>query len=283
MTDPIFSFGLLADVQYADDDTHEGLDRHFRASISKLQKAVAEFNRHDLAFVVHLGDLVDHDLENATPVLEIMAGSVAPVHQVLGNHDFASSWSPTGRSDSAALIKAYGMQAAYYAIAQPGWRFLVLDTNEVGVIAHPPGSTEASEGEELLARVKSQGRRNANPWNGTIGRAQRSWLADQLEQAAADGLRAAIFAHHPVFPDHHDNLLDDHELLDWLAGFDALKVWFGGHQHAGGYGLYRDVHVLTLNAVVQSTTNAFAVANVHQDRIVITGHGRQPSYELVIN
>lgn len=283
MTDPIFSFGLLADVQYADDDTNVELDRHFRASVAKLRAAIETFNDHDLDFVVHLGDLVDHDLNNAGPLLEIMATSTAPVHQVLGNHDFASTTSPRGRSDPAAVIMAYGMDAAYYAIDRPGWRFLVLDTNEVGVIEHPPGSDGAADGEALLARLRQQERPNANPWNGTLGTEQRNWLGEQLQQAASEGVRAAVFAHHPVFPDHHDNLLDDHELRDWLAGFEALTVWFNGHQHAGGYGNYRGIHFLTLHGVVQSTSNAYAVVRVHPDRIVITGYDRQPSYDLMIN
>lgn len=269
MAEPIFSFGLLADVQYADDETHVGLDRHFRASLAKLESAITEFNDHDLAFVVHLGDLIDHDLENAGPVLEILSRSRAPVHHVLGNHDFASVNSPTGRSDPGTVIKTYGLETPYYPVDQPGWRFLVLDTNEVGVIEHPPGSPEAAEGEVLLARLQDQGRSNANSWNGTLGADQRAWLVQQLEQAADDGCRVGVLAHHPVFPDHLDNLLDDHEVRDWLAGFTALKVWFNGHQHAGGYGAYRGIHFLTLGGIVQGLTNSYAIARVFQDRILV--------------
>lgn len=283
VAEPIFSFGLLADVQYADDDTHIELDRHFRASPAKLDAAITDFNDHDLAFVVHLGDLVDHDPDNAGPVLEILSRSRAPVHQVLGNHDFSAVNSPTGRSDRDVVMKAYGMDAPYYTFEQPGWRFLVLDTNEVGVIEHPPGSPEAEEGEALLTRLRQQGRSNANAWNGTLGGTQRTWLRDQLERAARDQLRVAVLAHHPVLPDHLDNLLDDHEVRDWLAGFDALKVWFNGHQHAGGYGSYRGIHFLTLHGVVQGLTNAYAIASVFEDRILITGRGRQPSYDLMIS
>ena len=280
MTDPIFSFGLLADVQYADDPTDPRTGRHYRESPAKLRAAVDDFNRHDLAFVAHLGDFVDHDPANAAPLLKITADLSAPFHQVLGNHDFASTTSPTGRSDPADLFKAYGMASPYYAFDQPGWRFLVLDTNEVGVIEYPPGSPQAAGGEALLARIRQQGRSNAHPWNGTIGADQRRWLADQLQDAAERGLRAAVLAHHAVHPDHHDNLLDDHELRDWLAGFEALAAWFNGHQHAGGYGRYRGIHYLTLHGVVQETTNAYAVAQVYPDRIMIIGSGRQPSYEL---
>lgn len=282
MTEPIFSFGLLADVQYADDDTDVELDRHYRASPAKLRAAIDDFNSEELAFVVHLGDFVDHDLSNAAPLLAIARSSNAPVHHVLGNHDFASTGSPTGRSEVAEVISSYGMDGPHYTIDQPGWRFLVLDTNEVGVIEHPPGSPESADGEAMLARLRGEGRANANAWNGTLGPGQREWLADQLDRAGADDVRVAIFAHHPVFPDHRENLLDDQELRDWLSGFGTLKVWFNGHQHFGGYGFHHDIHFLTLHGMVQSTTNAYAVARVFDDKIVIDGRGRQPSYELKI-
>ena len=71
-TDPHFSFGLIADVQYADDDNRPGIDRHYRASLPKLEEAINEFNRHDLAFVVHLGDLVDHDLRLDSTVCQAL-------------------------------------------------------------------------------------------------------------------------------------------------------------------------------------------------------------------
>ncbi|GAB3924622.1 phosphatase [Microlunatus endophyticus] len=283
MTDPIFSFGLLADVQYADDPTDIDTGRHYRESPGKLRAAVDDFNSQDLAFVAHLGDFVDHDLANADRLLTITADLSVPFHQVLGNHDFASTSSTTGRSDPADVLRAYGLPTAYYAFDQPGWRFLVLDTNEVGVIEYPPGSPQAADGEALLGRIRGQRRSNARPWNGTIGAVQRQWLADQLQDAGENGLRAAVLAHHAVCPDHHDNLLDDHELRDWLADFGALAVWFNGHQHAGGYGRDRGIHYLTLHGVVQGSSNAYAVAEVHPDRIVIIGSGRQPSYELLLD
>jgi predicted phosphodiesterase len=281
--DPQFSFGLLADVQYADDDTDVGMDRHFRLSADKLRSALRDFDSRRLAFIAHLGDLVDHDLSNAAPPLGLMAGSRAPVHQVLGNHDFSSRTGPTGCTDRPAVLKAYGMTEPYYAFDLAGWRFLVLDTNEVGVIEHPPGSREHAAGAGLIADLRSRGRPNANPWNGTIGREQRDWLADRLRDAAHSGLRAAVLAHHPVHPSHHDNLLDDHEVKAWLTGFPALRVWFNGHQHAGGYGRVGGVHFVTLNGVVQSTSNAYAVVHVHADRLEITGYGRQESRTLHID
>ncbi len=280
--EPRFSFGLLADVQYADDGPQLDLDRHFRLSPDKLRAAVTEFNRHELAFVADLGDLVDHDLANAAVPLDLLARSRAPVHHVLGNHDFAAHTEPSGRSARAAVLRAYGMPAPYYAVDQDGWRFLLLDTNEVGVIEDPPGSDAYSAGRALIDRLAARDRPNAHPWNGTIGAEQRDWLAGQLDDARRSGQHVAVLAHHPLRPAHHDNLLDDEELTVWLSGFPALRVWFNGHQHAGGYGRFADVHCVTLHGMVQSSTNAFAVVAVHDDRLELTGHGRQDSRTLVL-
>jgi manganese-dependent ADP-ribose/CDP-alcohol diphosphatase len=280
--DPDFSFGLIADVQYADDDTSPQLDRHYRASLAKLAEAVTEFNRHDLAFIVHLGDLVDHDLDNVGPVMERFGAARAPVRQVLGNHDFTSRTSPTGVSEIAEVHKAFGLADPYYSFDLQGWRFLVLNTNEVGTIAHAPGTEGWQHGRQLLDRLAEQGRPNAYPWNGTIGAAQREWLSGQLVDAEQNGLKAFIFAHHPLFPDHEANLLDDRELRSWLVQFPALKAWLNGHQHLGGYGQISGLHFVTACGVVETAENAYGIARVFGDRVEITGYHRQPSRVLTI-
>jgi 3',5'-cyclic AMP phosphodiesterase CpdA len=277
---PLFRFGLIADVQYADDDVNVDLDRHYRASRTKLADAIADFEREPLEFVVHLGDLVDHDLDNVPAMLAPMNASSLNFLQVLGNHDFSHEGG-TGVYDPATVCEAIGLTDPYYSFDHRGWRFVVLNTNEVGVIATQPGTPEHAEGERLLQQVRAADRVNGNPWNGTIGRAQRAWLEDLLTDAQQQHLRTIIFAHHPVFPDHHDNLLDDVELRDWLAGFPSLTAWINGHQHQGNYGSYRDVHYLTLAGVVQTADrNAYAVASVYADRIEIAGRDREPSRTL---
>lgn len=45
---PLFSFGLMADCQYADVDPAGS--RFYRGSLNKLQEAVAELNKHPLAY-----------------------------------------------------------------------------------------------------------------------------------------------------------------------------------------------------------------------------------------
>lgn len=279
---PLFSFGAIADVQYADSDANLDMDRHFRLSLGKLAEAVIEFNRHDLAFIVHLGDLVDHDLENAKPVLDLFADARTPVRHVLGNHDFAAEQIPSGYSEVADVQAALGLAERYYSFDCPGWRMIVLDTNEFGIIEHPADSPAGRPGAELLHQLADQGRINAQPWNGTLGAEQREWLAQTVRAATAEGLRSAVLAHHPVLPAHHDNLLDDREMLDWLSGLDGLAVWLNGHQHAGGYAHHSGIHFVTLQGVVQAHTNAYAVITVYPNRIEIDGHDREPSRVLTI-
>lgn len=278
--EPLFSIGLLADIQYADDDTDPDVGRYFRESLPKLSEAIAEFNRHDLAAVVHLGDLVDHDLSNTPPVLDRLAASTAPVQHVLGNHDFTSRATPTGKHDPAEVAKAFGLTEPYSSFDLPGWRLIMLNTNEVGVITHLEDTPAWEAGSRLLAEIAEAGRPNAYRWNGTIGDDQRAWLADQLRDAERHGLQAVVLAHHPIYPEHSGNLLDDLELRDWLLQFPALRAWLNGHQHHGAYGQYGHLHCLTVHGMVQTDQNAYAVARFFADRIEITGYHREPDRTL---
>eukprot|EP00951_Prasinocladus_malaysianus_P024172 scaffold207929_cov32-Prasinocladus_malaysianus.AAC.1 len=60
------SFGLLADVQYADkpDAVKPSATRRYSGAVGKLRRAVEHFKcseecREKIAFVLHLGDLID--------------------------------------------------------------------------------------------------------------------------------------------------------------------------------------------------------------------------------
>ncbi|CAI5460397.1 unnamed protein product [Closterium sp. Yama58-4] len=69
---PLFSFGVVADIQYADKDTRtssDGRQQRYREAPGKLAAAVAAFNEAQppLSAVVTLGDIVDgRDTEEAT-------------------------------------------------------------------------------------------------------------------------------------------------------------------------------------------------------------------------
>lgn len=56
------SFGIIADVQYADVDdglSAMGVPRHYRHSLEVLSLAVSAWQKDSLAFVAVLGDQID--------------------------------------------------------------------------------------------------------------------------------------------------------------------------------------------------------------------------------
>jgi nucleoside phosphorylase len=70
-------------------------------------------------------------------------------------------------------------------------------------------------------------------------------------------------------------------VLALLDRHPQVVAWLNGHNHAGAYGEYHGVPCLTLRGMVETAdTTAFATARVLADRIVLTGHGREPSREL---
>ena len=59
----LFSFGIIADVQYADIDDHYNFDktriRYYRNAIIHLREAVDKWNESKVDFAIQLGDLID--------------------------------------------------------------------------------------------------------------------------------------------------------------------------------------------------------------------------------
>src|SRR6476469_3407565 len=100
-----FSFAVLADVQYADKDTAGG--RSYRRSLARLEEVAAGINTERPAFVVNLGDLIDAaPVDNLTRGLDALRLIQAPIHHVLGNHDFSLP--------RRVLLHDLGMPRAYY-------------------------------------------------------------------------------------------------------------------------------------------------------------------------
>src|SRR5690242_5476829 len=173
---PLFSFGVIADIQYADQDTR-GL-RHYRESIEKLRECSAALNTKNLTFVIQLGDLVDGGINNLDKILPVFDEIRAPKYHVLGNHDFCA--------ERSVLLKRLNMPAAYYQFSEPGWRFAVLDGMNVSVTGSwPEGSDNLRNGKRILADLRREHAPNAQTWNGAVGEEQRRWLAKLLSDADA--------------------------------------------------------------------------------------------------
>jgi len=131
----------------------------------------------------------------------------------------------------------------------------------------------------LLDELISKGRINTQTWNGTLSEAQLAWFSNEIEAAKTAGQKVIIFAHHPIYPSHKENMLKDEELLPVIAK-PEVKAFINGHNHFGNYGQYKHMHCLTIRGMVDTAENAYALAHVYDDHIKIEGHGREPDRTL---
>lgn len=269
--EPLFEFGLVADAQYCDCDTKG--TRHYRESLAKLSEAAKTFNSKDLAFTLQVGDLIDRHRESFETILPVWRQIQGPRHHVLGNHDFPV---PTDE-----VVDILGMPHQYYDFSRDGWRFVVLDTNDISTYANPQGSPKDVRGEEVLDVLQWTGDVNAKKWNGGVGKEQMAWLESVLDDAEAAGEKVVVAGHMPVAPLDQHNAWNDAAIVETLESHDNVVAYLNGHNHAGNYHAERNgVHYLTLQGMVEQDTNAYATVRVHPDRLVVDGYGREPDRKL---
>ncbi len=268
------TFGVIADAQYA--DYPPAGSRYYRKALDRLAACADAFNSRDLAFVVHLGDLIDRDFASFEKVLAACGRMKAPTHQVLGNHDF------TVNEDEKAKVRArLGVGKGYYHFAHSGWRFVVLDGNDISLQDSAPDSEKRRAAEEMRQRIKESGRRNASPYSGALGAAQLAWLRRTLAQADQAGEKVIAFSHYPAYPKHGANLWNDEELVGILDAHPCVAAHLNGHHHRGMYGVNNGIHYLTLRAMVETPEKtAYAVVEARADQLNIIGTGRAVSRVL---
>lgn len=274
---PEVSFGVMADCQYADADDFEGIIRgstqrffnNYRLSPMKLAEAVKTYNEYDLDFIVHLGDFVDRDLNDADQLHRITGRASAPLLHVLGNHEF---WVKGTKPED--VVRKYNMPSKYYSRHEKGSRFIFLDTCDLGVLEHAEDSPKWKIGRALLDKMKLEGAIQAYHWNGGLSDQQLDWLDDELLSAEEHDEQAILFAHHPVFPPSVLNALNRSEILDVIDGHDNVTAFINGHDHGGAFGVRRGVPYVTMPGMLSGPTNAYGVAHLYKDKLEISGYGR---------
>lgn len=198
MAAPLFKFGLISDIQWADipdGASFHGVPRYYRDALASARRAVVAFTAARVHFALHLGDIVDfHNtrhgssqaaLEAAVETFEALG---APVLHCIGNHCLYNAPRPVlnallgidahrdaeppaprpgSASDTAAGPPAAG-QHSYFAfdppVEGPGYRVLVLDGYDVSLLGWPPGHPAHEAAAATLAA------RNPNAdWNSGAG------------------------------------------------------------------------------------------------------------------
>jgi predicted phosphodiesterase len=266
-----FSVGVIADCQYCD-VVGEGV-RKYSISDAKLAAAVEHLNGLDLRYTVHLGDFIDRDFASFGVVGPIFDRLEAPGYHVLGNHDFSVADERKGD-----VVAELGMPSRYYDFAVDGWRFVVLDGNDVSIQASTAGSPERAAAEAQLATLEG-----SRPWNGALGGAQLAWLTDVLTAAQGAGEDVVLYCHFPVLPvSPSHNLWNAAEVVELIEGFPVVRAYINGHNHAGAYELHGGVHYLTLKGMVDTEETSYAVLTVGPGVLEVQGFGREPDRVLVI-
>jgi hypothetical protein len=270
---PRLRFGVIADCQYADAEINTQLNRHYRLSPKKLDEAVAALNRSELDFVVNLGDSIDRDVASFGTILPIFRKLKAPCRHAIGNHDY-----DVADEFKRSIPGRFGLDTGtFFSWNAKGWRFVMLDGNDISLFAHPQGSAERAAAENYRASFNP-----APPdYNAAIGAAQLRWLRAELDAARLHKEKAIIFCHYPIHPSHFLNLWNADEVLKTVLPFqDVVAAWMNGHNHDGHYGKSGTVHFVTFKGMVDTTENTWAVVDVHADRIEITGFKREASRNL---
>ncbi|WKN41664.1 metallophosphoesterase [Tunicatimonas pelagia] len=275
MTEPSFSFGVVADVQYCDCPPTEV--RFYRKSIDKLTECLTTLNQQDLAFTLDVGDLIERDYASFDIILQEYQQASARIYRTLGNHDY--SVAPKLLADVPARV---GLNASgYYSFIHQGWRFIVLNGTEVSTYAHAPGTEAHQRAESLLTQLQKENRPQAQPWNAGISNQQIRWLEQQLKEARRANQRVIVMGHYPLYPEDPHNLWNAEEVITALEQSGNVVAYFNGHNHAGNYGRKKDIHYLNFKGMVDTPDkNTFAVIHIHPNHLEVQGFGREASREL---
>jgi hypothetical protein len=270
---PLFSFGVVADVQYADKDAAN--NRYYRSSKERLIEAYRTFKDDSVSFVVNLGDLIDGNYSSYGPVMDIIRSSGIKTYHITGNHDYAVE-----KNLKRKLPVTMESKKGYYSFVKEGFRFIFLNGNDIST--YGPGSrAEINKATAYLNSLKSEAAINAMEWNGGIGTGQLSWLKNELDKAVITNQKVFIFCHFPVFPVNVHNLFNYNEILKVLEKYNNIIAWINGHNHAGNYGNFNMIHFVTLRGMVETEkSGSYSIIDVYSNKIWIKGFGREKSQIL---
>ncbi|CAM9558233.1 unnamed protein product [Heterosigma akashiwo] len=299
--EPLFRFGIISDIQYADVEDGAGFSgrpRYYRRALEQTQQAADHWKEAGAAFGVHLGDVLDIHCppEDAGPALARVAEAFGRfpgrTHHLVGNHCLyncdrdqlraALGWEPCPEPD-----------CSYYAFEHEGFVFISLDGYDIAMTGRKPDDFKYQAAEAILTAANPN-RDNLNSpdglrgldrrfvmFGGGIGFKQAAWFRGQLAAARAAGKRAVVFCHQPLHPASDRlgvcMLWNYEELLNILQQHsDVVVATFTGHAHRGLYSIdHMGIHHKVMEAVVECPPGsaAFGLVEVHADRLVLRGRG----------
>ncbi|GMI22939.1 hypothetical protein TeGR_g14506 [Tetraparma gracilis] len=320
---PVFSFGVIADIQYApvkDGASFSGVPRYYRSALDSTRAAASawkDIQPNTLSFAVNLGDTIDGlaaspEATRQQPVLASLSDVMSalgtfpgPTHSVYGNHElYAMSREEIKTHLHIPMqLETEDQLVGYYTTRPaPGWKFVFVDTYDECVMGRT--GSKLARAEALLSSnnpnfdrgeinspegLVGAGRRWV-AFNGGVGATQLKWIESELAASRSASDRVVLLAHQPFHPDSSNPMCLPHNyeaLLQLTEAFsDTVVATFSGHTHNSGYARSeKGVHHVVFDAVLESKPGVatHSVVRVHDDRMVIEGFGDQRSYDLALN
>ncbi|KAF7661546.1 hypothetical protein LDENG_00259600 [Lucifuga dentata] len=298
---PLFTFGVIADIQYADMDDGYNYSqtsrRYYRSSLRLLKNALESWSESAVrpSFILQLGDIIDGfnkgrgaSQRALDTVLSMFDSTPVEVHHVWGNHEFynfsrSSLFHSRLNSTPEARQSENRAQAgadiyAYHFSPVPGFTFVVLDAYDVSLLGIEESSGEYIKALKWIKKYNSNEELNCSPatwgpeqrfvkYGGGFSQKQLRWLDAVLSMADEKGDRVTIISHLPVHP--YSTLpmclaWNFDELLDILHSHHSVVCFIAGHDHDGGYCRDRDtgVHHLTLEGVIETPPESDAFGTI---------------------
>ncbi|XP_044309683.1 manganese-dependent ADP-ribose/CDP-alcohol diphosphatase [Varanus komodoensis] len=257
-SEALFSFGVIADIQYA--DLEDGYDfyriqkRYYKHSLRHLQNAVENWNGSAVQFVLQLGDIIDgcnapHNMSESAleTVMKEFKKLRVPVHHIWGNHEFynfsrdylvqsalntkyledQTSLSNSNRDQSSTKITPAEFYYAYQFCPMSKFRFILLDTYDLSILGRDKSTKKYQESLHLLQEKNKNENLNSPlglaecqfvQFNGGFSQDQLDWVDEVLTYADKKQERVVIVGHLPIHPNSTNSIC-----LAWNYK-DALSV-----------------------------------------------------------
>jgi manganese-dependent ADP-ribose/CDP-alcohol diphosphatase len=273
--EPLFSFGVCADIQYVDAPNGFNFQntkvRRYRQSLDIFKAAVESWKTlpSPPAFAIILGDIVDgkaratnQEKQCLEKVLSVTqdAVSVIPFNYVFGNHEHYSFSRKelhervlNNRGDCSDSKLYYSFRPEMEdGKTRDDWKFICLDAYDMSLIG-PSSPQTLEDARALLAKMnpndlsKSGGwfdglsRENYRyvPYNGGLSKEQIRWFRDELRASSECGQKVVVFCHQPIHaPKKPQSVLWNAEEVKAAireCGSSCVVGWLAGHDHDGQY------------------------------------------------
>lgn len=306
---PLFSFGVITDIQYADIDDGKsflGVPRYYRHALLGLQRAVKSWNsKGDLSFAIHFGDIVDgycpkeHSRAAFNTVTDEFANfKNGNVYHIIGNHCLYN----LPREDLNSILNiptSKELQQSYYSFSpHPRFLFVVLDGYDVSALGWPEDHPHTKAANEILNTRNPNEQKNSPEglegverrfvkFNGGVGEEQLQWMERSLQEATDKNQKVVLCCHLPLDPGatFPSTLLWNYdEVMAVVHKFTCVVACIGGHAHEGGHSVDKHgVHHHVLEAVLECPpgSDAYGYVDVYPDRLCLCGKDRMASADMV--